>query len=167
MCSTLFKKTRFLLKKNQKTYMFMKICSKTFKKTCFLLENHQQTYISIKQIVPRPTKHTKTLMESAQKRPSAKKQRANSTRGSKNIRKHHSRAAGAQKTQNGPQKKREKINWRQRKHSDSPDSCVFPIRTKRRVPTRKNANVRGAKCTKRCARWLPPDGRLSSKNLKT
>ena len=51
------------------------------------------------------TKAQKNPPESAQKELNAEKKRANCTRGSKNTREHHSRAAGAPKTQNGPQKK--------------------------------------------------------------
>ena len=58
-----------------------------------------------KKLIQDTEKQRKTCMESAQKRPSAEKKRANCTRGSKNTREHHSRAAGAPKTQNGPQKK--------------------------------------------------------------
>ena len=55
-------------------------------------------------------KHRKACLESAQKRPSAKKERASFTRGSKNTREHHRRAAGAPKTQDRPQKKHEWSN---------------------------------------------------------
>ena len=64
----------------------------------------------------RPTNWSKTQKktekppESAQKELNAEKKRASCTRGSKNTREHHSRAAGAPKTQNEPQKNHEWSN---------------------------------------------------------
>ena len=62
------------------------------------------------KLVQDTKKHRKTCLESAQKELNADKKRANCTRGSKNTREHHSRAAGAPKKQNGPQKNHEWSN---------------------------------------------------------
>ena len=58
-----------------------------------------------KKLVQDTEKQRKACLESAQKRPSAEKERASFVRGSKNTGEHHRRAAGAPKTRDGPQKK--------------------------------------------------------------
>ena len=62
------------------------------------------------KLVQDTKKHRKTCLESAQKELNADKKRANCTRGSKNTREHHRRAASAPKTQDGHQKKHERSN---------------------------------------------------------
>ena len=64
------------------------------------------------KLVQDTRKHKQTCMESAQKRPSAKKEPGIFMRGSKNTNGHHNRAAGAPKTEDGPQKKHERSNSR-------------------------------------------------------
>ena len=92
------------------------------------------------KLVQDTEKHRKACLESAQKRPSAEKERASFVRGSKNTGEHHRRAAGAPETGDGPQKAHERSNERH--------------------PTRKQRNIPD---TGICARSLPPDGGPSSK----
>ena len=87
------------------------------------------------QAPPRPnnwSKARKTYLQSPQKRPSVKKERANFTGGNKNTKEHHSRAAGAPKTQDGLQQNERgetsNDNQNQNTTCDSPDACALPSR---------------------------------------
>ena len=62
------------------------------------------------KLVQDTKKHRKTHRKVPRRNSTLKKKRANCTRGSKNTREHHSRAAGAPKTQNEPQKNHEWSN---------------------------------------------------------
>ena len=118
-------------------------------------------------------KHRKTCPEGAQKRPGAEERCAKFTRGDKNTTEHHNRAAGAPKTQDGPQKKREGTtndNQSDNTTSDSPDACASQFAKNKDflhgntvVSTMFQQNRMGAKCTRIYARSSPPDGGPSSK----